>query len=322
MELPASGQPVPALPTTRGRVAPGAVAVEELPFLNVQRYLSAGGYPVPGILGEDRDAGYVAIEDLGDLTLEAAVSREGGVGRRALYGRAVALIAQLQHIGLRRPDAQCVAFRRRFDEALLLWELDHFREWLLERDRGVRLTADENAVLDAAFGRIAGALAGLPPVLVHRDFQSRNLMVQGQKREALRVIDFQDALLGPPVYDLVALLRDSYVDLPFIEVLDILSKYEVASSSSVDVDLPRHFHLQTVQRKLKDAGRFVFLDVVRGQPGYRAWIPVSLRYAGQALAALPELAGLREVLVRHIPELGVAAAGEGPTARLGKAAQP
>jgi aminoglycoside/choline kinase family phosphotransferase len=65
------------------------------------------------------------------------------------------------------------------------------------------------------------------------------------------------------------------------------------------------FHLQTVQRKLKDAGRFVFLDRVRGNPGYLRWIPTSLRYAGEALAALPELAPVAAVLGRHVPELVV-----------------
>lgn len=311
MELPGPNQPAPGLPTTRGRVAPGGVVTEELPFLNVQRYLARAGYPVPGILGQDLTAGLVAIEDLGDLTFEAAVDAEGPAGRLALYRQAIGLVCELQEVGRRRieghADEPCVAFRRRFDEPLLRWELEHFREWLLEHGRGAVLSREEGAVVDAGFAHIAATLAALPPVLTHRDFQSRNLMVQEEPGgKTLRVIDFQDALLGPCVYDLVALLRDSYVELPWEEVEGLLADYQRSAGATLGAGLLRHFHLQTVQRKLKDAGRFVFLDVVRGQPGYLAWIPASLRYAAQALAALPELSALREVLARHVPELGTA----------------
>jgi aminoglycoside/choline kinase family phosphotransferase len=261
---------------------------------------------VPGVRLADLQAGFVALEDLGDRTFDQAVRDQPAAARRGLYRQAVGLIAELQRIGRTRPDPECLAFGRRFDEPLLRWELEHFREWLLEKDRGAVLDAADSAVLDQAFDWAAATLAGSPPVLVHRDFQSRNLMlvptVAGE--EELRVIDFQDALLGPAVYDLVALLRDSYVELAPGEVDDLLADYAQRAGPISLGNLRKLFHLQTVQRKLKDAGRFVYLDRARGNAGFRRWIPASLRAVRQALPEVPELAAAARLLERHLPELG------------------
>jgi aminoglycoside/choline kinase family phosphotransferase len=142
-------------------------------------------------------------------------------------------------------------------------------------------------------------------VLVHRDFQSRNLMVTSVRdgEPSLTLIDFQDALLGSSAYDLVALLRDSYVELPPDEVLAHVAFFIDRCRIEDENKFRNLFYLQTAQRKLKDAGRFVFIDRVRGNPGFLRWIPTSLKYARDALAAIPELADARAVLARHVPEL-------------------
>ena len=128
------------------------------------------------------------------------------------------------------------------------------------------------------------------------------MVVEGQSGPELRVIDFQDALLGPQVYDLVALLRDSYISLATPQVLDFVD--ECANLAGLERRATRRlFHLQTVQRKLKDAGRFVFIDRKRGNPNFLPSIPLSLAYVRQALAELPEFGALADVLARHLPEL-------------------
>ena len=75
-----------------------------------------------------------------------------------------------------------MAFSRRFDEALLRWELEHFKEWYLEAERGVKLDERDARALGVAFDWLARELAAAPTTLVHRDFQSRNLMVVGQSQ--------------------------------------------------------------------------------------------------------------------------------------------
>ena len=114
----------------------------------------------------------------------------------------------------------------------------------------------------------------------------------------LRVIDFQDALLGSRAYDLVGLLRDSYVALS-PSLLDDLVAHFVTTA---ELDAPRFqrlFDLQVVQRNL-NAGRFVFIDRVKHNPSFLAHIPNSLDYVARSLSRLPELGSLREILSRHL----------------------
>ncbi len=304
MELPAPSSAIPGLPTTRGVTAPSSLGPQLEPtFLPVQRFLSEAAYPVPQISCVQLDRGFIGLEDLGDVTLDIAQGRASAEGRRALYRQAVSLIADLQRIGAEaiRSKPGFLAFHRRFDVPLLSWELDHFRDWFLERERGIRLDPAEAMIVDAAFSFIANHLAEQPPVLVHRDFQSRNLMVQGAC--SLRVIDFQDMLLGPPCYDLVALLKDSYVVLSGAETTELITQFAEEAGISNRNIFSNLFHIQTVQRKLKDAGRFIYLDRVREQSTYRRWIASSLAHAALAMAAVDELAPLCEVLGRHVPEL-------------------
>ena len=276
------------------------------PFVDVQRYLEAIGVRVPRIVAfeeQDPRGGLMVLEDLGDEMLETRLL--AGDDRARLYEAAIDQLARLRAAAEARPGA-CIAFGRAFDEELYRWELDHFREWLLEAWKGARLSPEERALVDGEFDRIAAALAAEPRGFTHRDYQSRNLMVLPSGEQA--VIDFQDALLGPRQYDLVALLRDSYVELPPELVDAMLRRYlaKLAEAGGPRLDLAPFrevFDLLTVQRKLKDAGRFVFIDRVRKNPGFLVSIPASLRYVRDAFARRPDLAELQRVLARHVPEL-------------------
>jgi aminoglycoside/choline kinase family phosphotransferase len=274
------------------------------PFVDVQRYLRGLGIRVPAILAFDEAEGLMVLEDLGDEMLETRLL--AGADRAGLYERAVDQLARLRAAAEAHPGG-CVAFTRSFEAGLYRWELDHFREWLLEAWRGATLSPDERAELEGWFDRIAATLAAEPLGFTHRDYQSRNLMVLPGGEQA--VIDFQDALLGPRQYDLVALLRDSYVELPAGFVEAMLRRYleRLAAEAGPRLDdqpFRETFDLLTVQRKLKDAGRFVFIDRVRGNPGFLPSIPASLRYVREALARRPDLAPLQRLLARHLPELG------------------
>lgn len=275
----------------------------ELPFLNVQRYLAGGGIPVPRVYKADLARGLIALEDLGDRTFESVVKDGSPERRRTFYRRALDHIVELQQLGRRNADAACIAFNRRFDQPLLRWELDHFREWYLEAERGAALTPAERQSMDAAFDWLSKELAAAPTVLVHRDFQSRNLMVVGDTPD-LRVIDFQDALLGTEAYDLVALLRDSYVVLSADELTGLVDDFVAAAGIADGAGFRRLFLLQTLQRKLKDIGRFVFIDRVRKNPSFLRWIPSTAGYIREAMRqAPPEMAPVVAILRRHAPEL-------------------
>jgi hypothetical protein len=206
------------------------------------------------------------------------------------------------------PDPHCLAFTRAFDEELYTWELHHFREYGLEAWSGKAPSAGERARLDRAFAGIARRLAAAPRGFTHRDYQSRNLMMTHGE---LVLIDFQDALQGPWQYDLVALLRDSYVELEPAVVEAMIDRWlaEYAGVSGRTLDrrgFRRFFDLLTVQRKLKDAARFEFIHRVKKNPSFLPSIPASLRYARAAMERLADdadVVALREVAVRYVPEL-------------------
>jgi aminoglycoside/choline kinase family phosphotransferase len=280
------------------------------PFVDVQGFLRRLGARVPEILAffqDDPRGGLMVLEDLGDEMLETRLL--AGDPPEPLYERAIDQLAAIRAAADRiseRERAPCVAFTRAFDRDLYLWELHHFREWLLEAWKGATLRPAERAVVDRDFEGIARALDAEPKGFTHRDYQSRNLMVLPSGEQA--IIDFQDALLGPRQYDLVALLRDSYVELPADLVERMIRRYLERLALAGGPRLAHEpfraaFDLLTVQRKLKDAGRFVYIDRVKGNPGFLPSIPASLRYVREAFARRPELAELQEVLARHVPEL-------------------
>ncbi len=275
----------------------------ELPFVNVHRYLARLGVRVPRIADYDDAAGLMLLEDLGDVTFESALSPET---RERLYEQAVDLLALLRARADENPDPGCLAFARAFDRELYRWELDHFYVWGLVVRTGRQPTTAEKEVLDEAFDRISETLAALPRGFTHRDYQSRNLMVT---RGELVVIDFQDALQGPRQYDLVALLRDSYVELDRSFVERMVGRYvrqlAVHGANAGDPEeFLQTFDLLTIQRKLKDGGRFVFIDRVKQNPGFLPSIPASFRYVRDALRARPDLSAAAEVLARYVPEIG------------------
>jgi N-acetylmuramate 1-kinase len=325
MVLPDGANPLKSEEATSG------AAVTELPFLNVHRYLHALGLRVPAVDHVDMERGVVIEEDLGDETFEARYLQllrhgEEDVASQRIpieqhYHRAIDLLVEVQRevrqarfVGEREvPD--CIAQHRSFDKALLTWELDHYREWGLEARNSVTLSARRLQKWDAAREAIVDSLVELEQTLVLRDYQSRNIMF---KQDEPVLIDFQDALQGPFIYDLVALLRDSYIQLPFVVVSRLVDHY-IRQGSAAGLAwcedaraVHRAFHLQTIQRKLKDAGRFVFIDRIKGNPSFLPYYEPSIFYVKQALDALteydnrPEFEGLIELLSRVEPAFTIA----------------
>lgn len=272
---------------------------DDLPFLTVHALLEARGVPVPRVLDVDLPNRVVVLEDLGDTTFEARLHATPRAEWPALYAEAVDLLAAL-HERCDAPEPDQLVYTRRFDAPLLRWELDHFREWGLEALYGP-LEPRARERLDATFDTLAERLAAAPTGFVHRDFQSRNLMYAPSGK--LTVIDFQDALIGPTPYDLVALLCDSYVEVDGALTDAMLDRYAAARALSAAERRQFHetFWRLAVQRKLKDAGRFVFIDRVRGNPSFLRWYAPSLVYVGRALDRVPDLAPLRSLLARTVP---------------------
>ncbi|MGH8057882.1 MAG: aminoglycoside phosphotransferase family protein [Candidatus Entotheonellia bacterium] len=276
----------------------------DLPFLNVQRYFALKGIPVPQVFSDDPTHGIILLEDLGDRTLEAAVREASSEEIRQWYHRALDIVITLQQPEAPLPREHCVAFRLAFDVDKLMWELDFFITHMLKRLCGRQLPAAAEAVMRGQFWKVSAELARQPRVLTHRDYHSRNLMVQ---QGALRVIDFQDARLGPCQYDLASLLYDSYVVLPD-ELRGQLLTYYVDRKSDAKERYPDHeefarlFDYMCLQRNLKALGTFAFQVAMKGNRRYIAAMQPTMGYVRENLVRHPELRGLGEILEKYLFE--------------------
>jgi aminoglycoside/choline kinase family phosphotransferase len=294
-------------------VSGATITIAELPFINILKHLVHAGVGVPTLYHYDQSAGLLYLEDFGDMTLAQACGgdRPGATSPVAdLYRDAVDALARM-HLKATRPRApECLAFHRRFDVPLLMWEVDHFLEFGVVARQGRLMCADDEQPIRGEFEKIAEWLAGQPAVFTHRDYHSRNLMVRDtvQNGSRLGVLDFQDALMGPATYDLASLLRDAYVALDEAFIDELIERYceQVAGRLDVPDDraaFRRLFDFTSIQRNLKAAGRFVYIDRVKHNPKFLADIPRVLGYVQRNLAKYSELARLRKHLARYVPEL-------------------
>jgi aminoglycoside/choline kinase family phosphotransferase len=277
-----------------------AIDFASLPFASVARLLQEVPLPVPAILGHSDALGVVALQDLGDVTLQAHLGAATPAEHQALYRQAVSLIEHLQRRGVELASSDYPAYGIVFDVEKLTWELNFFVRHFLEAYRGAALSDDDRAQLAEEWSAIACELAAEPRVLCHRDYHSRNLMLYDG---SLFIIDFQDARMGPDTYDLASLLRDSYVDIAERE-LDELIAYFIALKGVHDAaEFRRRFDLMSLQRNLKALGTFGYQTTTRHNPVYIQYMPRTLNYARTTLEKYPRFARLRKLLAAHVDEL-------------------
>jgi N-acetylmuramate 1-kinase len=286
-----------------------AIDFASLPFVNVAALLQQVPLPVPIVLDHSDALGVLALQDLGDVTLQAHLGAATPTEHAALYRQAVALVELLQRRGGELRSEAYLPYGIAFDVEKLTWELDFFTRHFVEGYRGVVLDTAERAALTVEWAAIVEELAAERRVLCHRDYHSRNLMLH---EGSLYIIDFQDARMGPDTYDLASLLRDSYLDLTDKDVDDLIAYFLALRSPAGEPSLPdldqesqefrRRFDLMALQRNLKALGTFGYQTATRRNPVYIQYIPRTLRYARSHLEKYPRFARLRELLAAHIDE--------------------
>jgi len=278
----------------------GAIEFATLPFVAVARLLSRMPLPVPGVLSHDDALGILALEDLGDVTLQSHLGAGTLTEHEKLYRQAVAFVHVLQKRGEELLTPADGPSQLCFDVEKLTWEMDFFVKHFVEGYRGAVLSAAEREALSREWAYLVEELASEPRVLCHRDYHSRNLMVHGGQ---LYVIDFQDARMGPDTYDLASLLRDSYVDITDPELDSFLAYFLALKGVADGVEFRRRFDVMAVQRNLKALGTFGYQAAARSNPIYIQYIPRTLKYVRDNFAKHERFARLREILSTHIEEL-------------------
>ena len=286
-------------------VYPGPFATDALPEIAVRALFERLEIPVPAVMGQAEDLGILALEDLGDQTLQDWLRVPGG-DPAPLYREVVGLIATLQRDGAGLRAEGSIPFSLAFDTTKLTWELAFFQSEFMLKYRNATLAPAAAEALQGELLTIAEELSAEPRVLCHRDYHSRNLMVH---RNRLVVIDFQDARMGPATYDLVSLLRDCYVDLSPDLVAAMTECFLEAVPTQRASDFGRRFDLMSVQRHLKALGTFGHQIAVAGRPDFAAYVPRTITYLRRTLHAYPRFGRLLELLAPHLPEL---VSSEGP----------
>jgi hypothetical protein len=272
-----------------------------LPFVNTAALFGAMSLPVPEIIGHAGDLGVLALEDLGDVSLQAHLGAAPADKHTALYVQAVTFIDVIQRRGRELADPKYLPYGVAFDVEKLTWELNFFVKHYLEAYRGAAIQPAAREALAGEFARIVAELAAEPRVLCHRDYHSRNLMWRDDR---LRVIDFQDARLGPDTYDLVSLLRDSYVDLPPSLVDELLAYFLTLQGRSDERQrFRRRFDQMALQRNLKALGTFGYQTTARLNPVYIQYIPRTLRYVRETMERDTRFSRLHDLLAPHVDEL-------------------
>jgi aminoglycoside/choline kinase family phosphotransferase len=275
------------------------------PYLDITRLFLDCDIPVPEIYEVDGNAGIIVQEDLGDRQLFQVYDDESEEQCDQYKEEAIALIAKIQKATEHAYETHSIASRLAFDEAKLSWELDFFFEHYFGSLRGETLRHAEIAELKAELNDIAAELAAVPRVLCHRDYHASNLMIDPKKR--IRVVDHQDARMGPASYDLVSFLLDRQPCPPSLAELRahrlfFLEERRLLGLSPIDPDdFALEFRLMTIQRCLKATGTFSCQTAVYGRGAvYQQFIEPTLQIALQAAEWLERFPTLRRMLKERI----------------------
>jgi aminoglycoside/choline kinase family phosphotransferase len=280
------------------------------PFLKISAMLLQCGVHAPRVLQRSDQEGFLLLTDLGTTMYLPELAKPGQAD--PLYADALDALVRIQARGadaaLRLPP---------YDEKLLRFEMSLFPDWLLAKHLGLTLSQDETRMLQTAMDALVMNALDQPQVFVHRDYHSRNLMVCPGDNPG--ILDFQDAVRGGVTYDLVSLLRDSYIAWPQERVVAWALQYRrQATTAGLDTgrdeaQFLRWFDLLGVQRHLKIGGIFARLWLRDGKRGYLADIPRTLQYAAGSCARHADFAGLGRFLEQRVLPAVVAKLDENPS---------
>jgi hypothetical protein len=283
------------------------LAEDVTPFAALANGLRQRGFSAPAIHHADLEQGLLIIEDLGD---ERVVAGDPPAPIKDRYETAVdVLLALHEHV---LPDVLPVAphldYRiPYYDMDAFLIEADLLLDWFLPR-LNAPVSTSARATFQLLWRELLQPAIDSKPTWVLRDFHSPNLLWLPKRNELARlgILDFQDALMGPPGYDLASLLQDARVDVPEQTEVSLLGRYvRGRRHANPDFDPPQFIKLYVTlaaQRASKILGIFARLDMRDGKPQYLRHMPRVWGYLQRSLGH-PALASLNAWYSEHVPSL-------------------
>lgn len=274
-------------------------SLEDYPFTNVGAHLGKHDVRIPKTIASSPSEGLLLLEDLGDLTLERKFwESQNQTQSLDFYKQAIDQIALIHYPCTADRQESCKAFQIAFDTEKFLWELNYTRKNLLEDVCNIQLSDSDSKELNRIFLDIAQRLDEEDKFISHRDYHSRNLMIKLGK---VRVIDYQDARLGPIQYDLVSLLKDSYVNLNEEMTESLINYYFDLRKDYITKPLSRDqfnevYELQSIQRCFKACGSFASFFTMREDRRYLKYLTNTLKTVNASLEHFPEYKFLTNLL--------------------------
>jgi aminoglycoside/choline kinase family phosphotransferase len=263
-------------------------------YVEIAKFLEAHGLRAPKIYFHDAAEGLIWIEDLGEQDLYN-YRRESWLVRRAFYESALDEIIKLHRL----PESVCVEMKEylpaEFNFALYRWEQRYFFNNCLGRFFKVNEAKRKELAALPSLREIAKNLASLPRVLVHRDFQSQNIIINNGQAN---LIDFQGMRPGLAEYDLASLLFDPYVELSPNERSELIEYYRQKQAENVSTTngrIDETLRFCAMQRMMQALGAYGFLGLVRGHEHFLQYIPramASLRDIVEQIGDLNPLGSL------------------------------
>lgn len=260
-------------------------------FVSIANLLALQNVCVPEVKAVNYFKGFMLLSDLGEQTFLPLLNDKTV---DELYGQAMDTLLDIQSCeiddGLDLPH---------FTEDLFVREFTFFTEWYLTKHKKIKLTDNDNKMLEALSKTLSENAFEQPQVFVHKDYHSRNLLRYGP---AVGVLDFQDAVLGPATYDLVSLLRDLYISWPTEKVYQWAFDYKkIMTIAGIipEVDdkvFKRWFDWMGVQRQVKNLGVFSRLAIRDNKPSFLNDIPTILKYLDDVLVQYPEFKAFKAKL--------------------------
>jgi aminoglycoside/choline kinase family phosphotransferase len=272
---------------------------KEYPFLSVLNHFAKNKIRVPEVLSMSEKEGLVLLEDLGDLTLERKFWESQNQDHSMSFYKMAIDEAIKIHFLATKDKSDSTAFKVKFDTEKFLWEMNYGKDNLLKGICKFQPSEKIENELVGVFTKICQRLDAEPKYIAHRDYHSRNLMI---KLNEIRVIDFQDARLGPIQYDLISLLRDSYVNLSDETTSTLIEDYLTKAKDFLPRDFSReHFdkiyEVQGIQRCFKACGSFSSFYVQRGDTRYLKYISHTLKRVLSGLTQFPEYKLFADILI-------------------------
>ena len=272
-------------------------------FNCMQKFLKKMDIPVPDILRFDVERGLLFLMDCGDTHLADKIQAEPQ-NIVYWYQKAIEIIVAFHTRATENLTSDCPAKNLFFDKEKLMWEMDFMLEHYVQGILKNTLSFDEKNKTREALGTLCKALSDQDRVFTHRDYHSRNIMIHNGK---LRVIDFQDARMGPCQYDLVSLLKDSYIVIEE-SVRKELLEYYIECMQRDGREIKRDpfykiFDWMSVQRNLKAIGTFAYQSKILGNDRYLQYVEPTLEYIKKTLENRRDLEFLVPALNSAIPIL-------------------